>query len=533
MSKAKTAKDFLRKSMEDPREVVEEIDLKKVPAIELSKTEKIVLKEHQGPHIEKIKGIFSKHNCAFDMSTMGAGKTYTTSQLSLDLKFNHVIVVCPVSVEAKWKSMAKYGVKLTNVMSYQSLRSIKNKSPKHGLLERYDSYDADTNTSYTFFEPTEYLTQIIKEGCLFVLDEAQHIKNKNDQFLACQAIAKAINKSGSGSRMLLLSGTPIDKEEHAVNIMQMLGIISSTRLYTFNKEEYKLRLYGARDLVDYCKYIDENKINSFIRNYPWRQDNVLHNCYLIFQQILKPAITSVMPSPPLDIDCKNGYYVIEPESDRKNLMKAIAELHSSVMYDERTKSVNVKKETIGAITKALSKIEAAKVNSMARVIEQTLEDYPTCKVGVFVNYTDSLFKLSDLLVKYKPLILYGSVNKNKRQELIDKFQEGNTKHRLIISNLKVASTGIDLDDKFGDFPRFAFASPNYEILVLHQLTRRFVRLDSKSNATFRFFYGLSSRKETSILNALARKTNVLKDTLEGQVEEGVVFPGDYEEELEG
>jgi len=530
-------KKFLMEQLEKETEgnviLVEDKDVKLLMGKDLTPTEKIVLREHQGPHVERLKMIFEKNHCAFDMSTMGAGKTYTTSKLSLDLGFQHVIVICPVSVESKWRGMTKYGVKLTHVLSYQGLRSVKNKNPKHGLLERIDVEDPESGINKTFFNSTEYLSKIVKEGLLFVIDEAQNIKNKNDQRAACQAIIKEIIRSESISRVLLLSGTPIDKEEHAVNILQAMWIIKSNILSKFIRDESRLILYGAQDLYEYCKLVDSKGTDKLIKENPWRADNVEHICYLMFQYIVKPKITSVMPSPPLEIDTKNGYYIIEPESDRKALIKAIGELHSSLMFSERDQTVNITQESIGAIAKALTKIEIAKVRSMARVAMETLESDHNCKVGIFVNYKESLNELEDILYKYKPLRLDGSVNKTKRPAIIEKFQEPNTKYRLIIANVQVASTGIDLDDKYGMFPRHAFASPNYKILDLHQLTRRFVRLDSKSNASFRFFYGGGiSRKETSILNALARKTDVMKTTLEGQVEEGIIFPGDYEEEIE-
>jgi superfamily II DNA or RNA helicase len=541
--KKRTTKKSLSKILDEKALDVEEIIMespkktKMSPSIlkaekELPPIERIVLKENQGPHIERMKKILFKHNVGFDMSSMGAGKTYTSTQLALDLGFKHIITICPVSTEAKWGSMRKYGAKIDYIMSYQALRSVKNKQPKHGLLERIDSYDEESNTSFTFFNPTAKLIDMLKEGTLVILDEAQHIKNKNDQFLATQAIAKAVNESKSSSRMLLLSGTPIDKEEQAVNIMQMMRIIRSTKLFNYNKKDSRLTLYGAKEVVNYCMYIDEDKTEAFVRSHPWRPENIVHNCYLLFQNIIKPAISSAMPSPPLDIDCKNGYYVINPEADRKELMKAIAELHSSLRYDERREMVTYTESSFGSITRSLKKIELAKIRSMARVARDVLESDPNSKVGLFATYVESLDILQDLLGDYNPLRLDGSVNKNKRQEVIDKFQEGNLKHRVIIANLQVASTGIDLDDKFGTFPRYAFAIPKYNILEMHQLTRRFLRLDSKSNPIFRFFYGKSSRKETSILSALSRKTTVLKDTLEGQVSEGIKFPGDYEDEVE-
>jgi hypothetical protein len=153
-------------------------------------------------------------------------------------------------------------------------------------------------------------------------------------------------------------------------------------------------------------------------------------------------------------------------------------------------------------------------------------------VGIFVNFTDNIHKIAELLADYNPVVVWGDIKKEKRQILFDRFQAPNLDYRVIIGNLKICSTGIDLDDKDGRFPRYAYACPNYTILDLHQLTRRFVRLDTKSDASFRFFYGKIAKKETSILSALLRKTAVLKDTLETQVGEGVKFPGDYEEEVE-
>jgi SNF2 family DNA or RNA helicase len=503
-------------------------------AADLTEYEKIVLREHQIPHIKKIKEIFTKHPVAFDMSTMGAGKTYTTSRLAIDMNYENVIIVCPVSVEAKWRSMTKYGVQIKQVLSYQSLRSVKNKIPKHGLLERYDIEDEETEITKTYFASTDYLRQMCKEGMLFVIDEAQHIKNKNDQHSACQEIIKEIIRSAGKSRVLLLSGTPIDKEEQAVNMMQAMWLIKSSRLYTFLREESRLLLYGAKELLDYINTFPENRapLKEFLKRNQWAPDNVLHNCYLMFQYFVKPVISSAMPSPPLEIDCKNGYYNMVRTEDRKALLKAILELQTTVKYDERKNTVNYKEGGFGSLTRCLKNIETSKLHDMIRVARITLEEDPQCKVALFVNFTDSLYTLEDGLMDYKPLRLEGSVNKDKRQDLINKFQEPNTKRRLLISNLQVASTGIDLDDKHGDFPRYAFASPKYNILELHQLTRRFVRLDSKSIATFRFFYGATGRKEMSILNALSRKSQVMKDTLEGQVSEGIIFPGDYDDEFE-
>ncbi len=460
---------------------------------------------------------------------MGSGKTYTTTEVAKRLHFNNMVVVCPATIESKWKDMAKYGVNIYKVISYQSLRSRKGCNPSHGLLNRVDNEDGTT-----VFTPTQTLKSLCESGTLFVFDEAQNVKNKNDQWYACKAIAYHILGSGGISRFILLSGTPIDKEEHALNIMSMIGFIRHSMLFSYRKEERILRLYGAKELLDYCTFVNKEHTEQFLLKYRFTKDTVRHNCYLLFQQVLKAHITSSMPPPKLkvDMDCKNGYFNIEDEEDKIKLTQGIAALHNASAFNEVSGTAAVSADNMGSITKALMKIENAKISTFIRIGLQRLKATQNSKIGIFVHYNESLDKLGEAFKEYNPIILHGKIPKEKRQALIDEYQKPDIKHRVLISNLQVCATGVDLDDKFGDFPRYAYASPNYVILNLQQLIYRFRRSDSKSSAKFRFVYGKGDRKEMSILNALARKSDVMKTTLEYQVESGITFPGDYEDEVE-
>jgi hypothetical protein len=494
----------------------------------------IELLPDQIPHVERLTEIFKKSHAAFDMSIMGAGKTFTSTELCKRFGFPKMVVICPATMEKKWKNMSKYGINLFRVISYQSLRSRKGCEPVHGLLKRTDTI-TDEGTNLTTFTPTELLKDIVSKGCFFVFDEAQNIKNKNDQWNACRTITNYIIRTpATVSRFLLLSGTPIDKEEHAVNVMSMMGFIRSSKLYAYMKEEGILKLYGAQELIEYCKRISKEKTEEFLRVNHFEPYNVRHNCYMLFQEILKNYITSSMPPPnlPSSLDAKNGYYNILIKEDQENLLKGINALNNAVRYDERAGTAEIKGDSMGSITMALIKIEDAKINTFIRLAKERLIEIDKSKIAIFVNYNQSIEKLKEAFKEYNPIILHGSIPKDKRQNLIDEYQKPNLDKRVIIGNLKVCSTGIDLDDKEGNFPRYAYASPNYMILDLQQLIYRFRRTDSKSTATFRFVYGKANRKETSILNALSKKSEVLKDTLEEQVESGITFPGDYEEEIE-
>ena len=144
---------------------------------------------------------------------------------------------------------------------------------------------------------------------------------------------------------------------------------------------------------------------------------------------------------------------------------------------------------------------------------------------ICINYTETLNDVAEGLSDFNPLILNGKVSHKRKAEIRDEFQ-GDNESRLLIANLKVCSTGIDLDDKFGHRPRFCLISPNYSTIDLYQLCYRFLRMNTKSAPTIHMVYGRHSC-ELPVLKALASKSKVMKETTDGQTEAGVVFPCDF------
>lgn len=649
----------------------------------------IHLVRDQEAHAKSLIEILKKSVVAFDMSMMGAGKTYVASEVAIRYNFKHIVVVCPASVMGKWESMKRFikpqdakrqdskslgvgsnSLELNSsssifILSYEGLRSTtprimsaSGKNPKrllsHGLLYRSDpnpfgsikllersskkleGEEQSSEDSKTTFYPSEELISMIKEGCLFIFDEAQKVKNKNASWLAVKTISETIlgrgplgiTTFGPKSRFLMLSGTPMDKEEHAVNLMEMMGFIQSRKLFTtgmspvlekerdksenFKKDilpglpkvgkisnpignTFGVKLIGAQELIDFCKNINKEKTERIVRvlsntqNFGLKdgsvREGVIHLCYTLFQEIIKKEITSSMvPPKPFDsvsgkeitLDAKNGYYKF---SDSLSDMEAEKELTAGLhTLDRMMKTAafrpggSIPKAKVGGedlgntflnkfgLTKPLKQIETGKVPIFIRKAKETLKLVPNSKVCIFVNYLESLANIAKALAEYNPILMYGSVPKEKRQAIIDLFQEPNLKYRVYISILSVSATGIDLDDQSvgcnlvkgtkgskesdrgskkhgtlvlrdGCFPRYAFASPGFKIDELHQLTRRFYRVNTKSNAVFRFVYA-KGHNEVGLLNNLARKSGVMKDTLEKQVESGVKFPGEYSNEIE-
>jgi len=129
----------------------------------------------------------------------------------------------------------------------------------------------------------------------------------------------------------------------------------------------------------------------------------------------------------------------------------------------------------------------------------------------------------------------------QRETVLQLFSEPSLKHRLLLCNQGVASTGIDLDDKDGQFPRICLASPNYYSIKAFQLGHRFHRVDTKSDATVHFVFALRQGKtpsqcgdivELKVLDALSRKSEVMRATCDMEMIPDIQFPGEHEEFLE-
>lgn len=473
-----------------------------------------------------------------DFSCMGLGKTYTSIECAVRLGLENIFVICPVSMEQKWKDVAaEHQIKNIIVTSFASLRSVAGCQPKHGFLRRIsvnskkEKLSDGTPKKVEDFEVTQKFIDLVeKDGLFMVIDEVHNLKNSTEQFRACSLLTEAINKSPANkSRCILLSGTPIDKEEQTMKMLRLMGL--------YDRPE--MSLLGVADFVAKLAVKDKAKVIKIVKETPAKiATELVHLCHVLFRDVVVEYWVGTMPNSKEIIDCKNGYYNLA-ERDTKFLEFYIQQLHSSSGFRNMTAApdgegmVVVEGGKLGAIVKALEGIEQSKVPLFERLVRETLKKHPNSKVVVGMNFVQrTLLSLAEKLKDLKPAIITGETSKTHREAFVKKFQEPNLDSRIILANIKCLSTGVDLDDKYGDFPRFVFASPNYTIVDLHQFSRRFVRISTVGVATFRFVYGSCARKEHSIINALARKTNILQDILTEQTNAGIKFPGDYEDEIE-
>jgi SNF2 family DNA or RNA helicase len=474
---------------------------------------------------------------------MGSGKTFTSTKIAFEGQFKHVIVICPTSVIPKWINMKTLttDVPFKDCISFQSLRSTTFHQPKHGLLHRFEV--PGINRSSVDFSVTVKYQEYVKEGVLLIVDEIQNIKNHSSQFLAAQALIKEIMdaNSDSSSKVLLLSASPIDKREQAVRMFRTLGKLTRHLAY-FNPQTYNMDWAGLNDIVEFCSGISEEDTANTQRKLP-RESSFEPFVYRLFINVLKKHCSSTMQVQHHASKLKkcNAYYFIDAAGE-EIILRGMSCLTTATRFEDG--QVNLQGESgtrISSVVRALQVIETGKISLFARLTEKYLREQPNSKVVVAVNYCETLKDLQTLLSTYCPLVLQGSTSVAQRKTVLEKFSQPSLDHRVLLCNQSVASTGIDLDDKNGNFPRICLVSPNYSSITAFQLGHRFHRLDTRSNATVHFVFALRPLKtpqqcgdiiELKVLDALSRKSEVMKQTCDTEMMPDVQFPGDHEEFIE-
>lgn len=129
--------------------------------------------------------------------------------------------------------------------------------------------------------------------------------------------------------------------------------------------------------------------------------------------------------------------------------------------------------------------EPAKVPIFCKLIDNLLLT-TTKKIIVAAFFVETILALQR---KYRAAaVIYGETPNEDRTRYISQFQEPNLKHRLIIANANIISTGINLDDEDGRFPRVCIMSPNYYTMNTKQLFLRFSRANTKSITEIKIIY---------------------------------------------
>lgn len=495
----------------------------------------IPLKPNQVPHFYRCLSLLHRLQFFLDTSLPGSGKTLTTSSLQYILQFRWWVVICTKSLFGNWKSMEPlYDRKITHLLTYESLRSSFQRQPQHGLLIRRDF----EKSHLVEFESTPLWESMCQEGVFLVMDEVQKVKNLSAQQKACRALITGIQRHTSTSSFACLSGSPFDKVEHVINFLSLINWIDSSS-YPLGLDEVKKCIYHCQRILPEEKKMEWNRCVTPLRLQMCvsaSHEAKAQFCFDIFVKFVLPEISSAMSKPmqkiAFTLDVKNGIYSLDTIEEKLALKTYIQLLASSVRYNRYLRTVELDQKNFGQMTQALMGISSCKVPILRRLTYKRLIQDPHCKVILFLTYRQDIDSLAFFLADFSPIVFTGDVPEEKRTRLVSAFQQDNDEHRLFISNLQIGSLGISLHDLYGGRKRITFVIPDFSIQNLLQAVFRSFREGTQNDAEVRFVYGdTDDVEELPILNALARKTSVLKETLPQQVADQVFFPGDYPKEF--
>ena len=359
--------------------------------------------EHQKIAIEKLLA-----NDKFILADdMGLGKTTSAVIASLESKARKILIVCPASLKINWER---------EIRNYSDGKVLIVEGRKWGSTFDFYIINYDIIKNYHTTDKSEdsddYKLLVNANFDLAIVDEAHYISNSTaNRTRLLNDVLETIPK------VWLLTGTPMTSRP--INYFNLLKIVESP--LALNWQSYVRR---------YCKGYQFNVGNRKV----WNTSGASNLDEL--RERTKNLVLRRMKTDILDL----------PE---KIVTPVFVEL-TSKMYDEELEEftrISTDKKNDETITVTLNRLMKIRQLIAYEKIPYTCELIDKCleqgkKVIVFTNFTMSLDMLHE---KYKKVsvTLDGRMNKDKRQENVDRFQTED-KIKVFIGNIKAAGVGITL-----------------------------------------------------------------------------------------
>ncbi len=466
--------------------------------MELDDNQKVVAKQ-------LIKNYEDRYSQFLNCPT-GFGKTYCAVYIAeyLYKKYNLIpFVVCPKTLIPMWETLFKQiNIKPLFICSYNKLVNcpfitLKNK--------RYVATDEWT-----------------KNKVFLICDESQSVKNKKAK--KHWALFSLISSSSS-NKLLNLSASPIDKDEHWVCLYRNLGLAL---------KPYYMKSKGTK--VNYHQYALGDLLKEIQKNNPPLHEKIHHKFEMkprslkfilgyMWQKYFKNVVCIPITDPVYKDEKGKAYkkvltnlFATLDEKSQHDFNLAIQNLKDQrVIINDQIVS-NVGKQ-VGLIMETLVKICAAKVLTLVRLAKEKLE-HSKNKVILVCPFIESQNRLKECLAAYRPLILNGKTK--DREAVISKFNKSNLKHRVIIITNTIGSEGVSLHDTDGRFPRIMYIVPTHHFLNVFQAAGRTYRRGMKSHVEVNIVYSNHGVIESILIHALA-KTQIANLVLDNNR----MYPGSY------
>ncbi|BBA78765.1 Non-specific serine/threonine protein kinase [cyanobacterium endosymbiont of Rhopalodia gibberula] len=423
---------------------------------------------------------------------MGLGKTPQLLAFLLHLKAQEmlrepVLLVCPTSVLNNWeREVKKFSPTLSTLIHHGEKRK-KGKSftkivkSKHLVI-----------TSYPLvYRDTEILEQVEWKG--LVLDEAQNIKNP--QAKQSQAVRRLKTEF-----RVALTGTPVENRLSELwSILDFLnpGFLGNQRFFQRRFAE-PIEKYGDRESVQILRSLVRPFIlrrlksdQNIIQDLPEKQEiNVF--CGLspeqgrLYQELVDNSL--------YELESKTG---IQRQGIIFSLLIKLKQICNHPAQFLKEKQLRIPERS-------------GKLMRLEAMLEELIEEDD--RALIFTQFSEWGKLLQSYLQKrfsQDVLFLYGATRREKRQEMIDRFQNDPNGPAIFILSLKAGGTGLNLTRANHVFHVDRWWNPAVE----NQATDRAFRIGQKRNVQIHKFICTGTLEE-KINDLLENKKQLAEQTVD-------------------
>ncbi|MEB3277560.1 MAG: DEAD/DEAH box helicase [Lyngbya sp.] len=415
---------------------------------------------------------------------MGLGKTieliafllYLQEKESLDAP---VLLVCPTSVLGNWEREVKRFSPTLKVTVHHGDKRKKGKSFT-SFAQKYDLII----TSYPLtFRDEKELKTVKWKG--LVLDEAQNIKNPDAKQ------SKTVRNLEANFK-IALTGTPV--ENRLSELWSILDFLNPG--YLGQKQFFQRRFaipiekYGDTDSLQTLRSLVQPFIlrrlktdKDIIQDLPEKQENTVF-CSLsteqasLYQKIVDQSLA--------DIDSAEG---IQRRGMILGLLVKLKQVcnHPILLDGKSTKTGKNKIEN-----QTLSAQSSGKLQRFKEMLEELLSEGDRAIVFTqFAEWGKILQPYLEQQLNREVLFLYGATRKNKREEMIDRFQQDPQGPPIFILSLKAGGVGLNLTRANHVFHFDRWWNPAVE----NQATDRVFRIGQTRNVQVHKFVSYGTLEE--------------------------------------
>jgi SNF2 family DNA or RNA helicase len=349
-----------------------------------------------------------------------------------------------------------------------------------------------------------------------------------------------VERGKTNSRVIGLSGTPYDKDIYCENMYRFMGLLTQKNICSqhinvgmnyagFQEIQEKLTRLLEKGGID----VDLHEADHRIMSGSARKKDLIQILHRWFFQHVVPHLSVSMTriiSDALFVPT-NQHYAIDQENGIL-LWQYLVMLMKIYKYNPENDTIVMDRNTARSTLPLMKKIELVKVKAILipKVLE-VLRTRPKAKVVTFCTFLESLRMIREACEDYNPLTLQGNVLADARTRMISAFQKNES--RVFNTNMGTGATSISLHGTNEDDEIHVFIIPTFSLEKMQQAVYRAYRSGSKGSVYVNVVYANIDLPEQRLGRAIMKKTKVYNELLFQQVENGMVFPGDYPIKKEG